>query len=948
MKKILFLLTLLITATIVCIAEGSDDDLDPSKWKMKDNTDMYPDKNGGQTQGTKVSVHSEGAPWNDNKDKYIEGLSDGRVIRHEVIASNGVAYHLYTYCTTVPGKIIRIEWDTKYVEISNSDCLASSPSAGSSSQISIEVLEVYYDGGVVFIDLSTCKELKYCETKSPPAGTKITAVTTNGNGTAYVATSNGNIYSIEGGTWTLQGSVDGYVTAIGASGSTVLVTTASNSGYTNRISTNGGVSFNELSWGNFMEEWIGIIFENPANPGSFFFGGSAGILLEYDEYGNISKYNTGTNLGINSGAQLDPKDLLKDVKGLHSQAALEEAPLKSVMFLEEEEEVAKTAIFVGDKGLYLFAKSDGTLSEPKQIPGCNEGLKGVEASYVVTTDTISPTTLKKSVALVAYAWGETSLWSYNEAVDSAYYHLAVSEDTIEIPWTETNTITFDITSNVNWEITSGQSWLTIEPVSGNGDATVTLTAGANPTFDARTDTLTITGDEGLVQTVVITQAGAVPYISVSVDSLSISGTGGSGDGATFDVRSNKNWSVLSDQTWLLVNPILGTGNGTITVTAEKNPTVTERTAIVTVSADGVASQTVTVTQAAGAATLTVSPSTLEIGAEGGSTATYNVVSNTMWETTSDQSWLSADPANSADNGMVTVTAQANPTTSARTATVTVSATGVSSQTVLITQTAGEAYLSVSATVLNINASSGSSATFDVLSNTNWEVSSNQTWLVAEPISGMGDGVVGIVAEQNQTVAERIAILTVSATGVTSQTVTVTQAAGQATLTVSPSILEIGATDGSTAIFDVTSNTAWSVASDQSWLSVNPASGSGEGTVTLTAGANPSSAERFAIITVAANGAASQTVTVIQTKKVGMSIIDDECISVYPNPFSDGFYVNAGNLSTVVSIFDMGGRTILKRTIFSSQFIETGKVENGIYLIEITNAKQTIRKKMIRH
>ncbi len=133
-----------------------------------------------------------------------------------------------------------------------------------------------------------------------------------------------------------------------------------------------------------------------------------------------------------------------------------------------------------------------------------------------------------------------------------------------------------------------------------------------------------------------------------------------------------------------------------------------------------------------------------------------------------------------------------------------------------------------------------------------------------------------------------------------------------------------------------------------YLGTARSSGSGNGTVMLTSEANPSSTTRSATITVSGIGAASQTVAITQPGTVGVLEADWSIVSLYPNPFNDGFYVNAGNLSTDVSIFDMGGRTIFKRTIFSSQFIETGKVENGIYLVEITNANQTIRTKMIKH
>ena len=71
-----------------------------------------------------------------------------------------------------------------------------------------------------------------------------------------------------------------------------------------------------------------------------------------------------------------------------------------------------------------------------------------------------------------------------------------------------------------------------------------------------------------------------------------------GSTATIDISSDVTYSVNSDQSWLVVNPATGNGTNTLTFTAAENPGNTLRTATVTVSATGVESQTITVTQEA--------------------------------------------------------------------------------------------------------------------------------------------------------------------------------------------------------------------------------------------------------------------------------------------------------------------------------------------------------------
>ena len=88
------------------------------------------------------------------------------------------------------------------------------------------------------------------------------------------------------------------------------------------------------------------------------------------------------------------------------------------------------------------------------------------------------------------------------------------------------------------------------------------------------------------------------------------------------------------------------------------------------------------------ATLSVSPSAVNVAAAANSAGTFNITSNTSWTVADNQPWLTVSPTSGSNNGTVTVTAQENTSASARAATVTVSATGVPSQTVTVTQSGG--------------------------------------------------------------------------------------------------------------------------------------------------------------------------------------------------------------------------------------------------------------------
>jgi len=82
-----------------------------------------------------------------------------------------------------------------------------------------------------------------------------------------------------------------------------------------------------------------------------------------------------------------------------------------------------------------------------------------------------------------------------------------------------------------------------------------------------------------------------------------------------------------------------------------------------------------------------------------------------------------------------------------------------------------------------------------------------------------------------------------------------------TLSVTPTNQDVPATSGTTS-FSLTSNSAWSVSSDQSWCTVTP-SGSGNGTVYANYDANTLVSSRVANITVTVSGLSPVTITVTQ-------------------------------------------------------------------------------------
>ena len=412
---------------------------------------------------------------------------------------------------------------------------------------------------------------------------------------------------------------------------------------------------------------------------------------------------------------------------------------------------------------------------------------------------------------------------------------------------------FILDSNTNWTVTvnnDATTWLTVSPVSGSKNGAVTVTADANSQKSQREATITVTaGDK--VRTINVTQEGEA--LSVSVTSLSFPAYR---DERYIAVTSNINWSVSSsNEEWLWIFYI--SYPDTVVVVALDNPYALQREATITVSG-GDLKQTISVTQSGADAFLSVHTSdnyTTEpvenIIFESANILpkTLYIDSNTNWDVSSSESWLTVSPTSGTNRQTVEVNAETNTSTSPRTATLTFSGSGIS-RTINVTQEELVASLSLSDTSYNFGGNGGSQ-TINVYATISWEVKTDATWITVTPASGIYNGSITITAETNPFGYPRTASISVSG-GELTQNFTVTQSNGTAFLTVSETSLRFPE-NTEQLTFNINSNTNWNVSSNRDWLSLSPSSGSGDGTVTVTVEKNlDNDNDRTADITVTGN------------------------------------------------------------------------------------------------
>ena len=185
------------------------------------------------------------------------------------------------------------------------------------------------------------------------------------------------------------------------------------------------------------------------------------------------------------------------------------------------------------------------------------------------------------------------------------------------------------------------SWITLSAVEGTGNSQVDVTAPVYKGRNGRSGLITV-AVEDLTEDVTLQQEGSTIW-DVTTQSLAFVKTG---EAKKFIGNSNLaaiTFAVNSDASWLTAGKLVVAGKQynsgaeiegdpgadnvyafEITFTAAANPTVNTRTGNITVNG-----QKYTVTQAAGDATLTVSPTALTFAAAG-ETKQITITTNTAW------------------------------------------------------------------------------------------------------------------------------------------------------------------------------------------------------------------------------------------------------------------------------------------------------------------------------
>ncbi len=393
-----------------------------------------------------------------------------------------------------------------------------------------------------------------------------------------------------------------------------------------------------------------------------------------------------------------------------------------------------------------------------------------------------------------------------------------------------------------WDAQSDASWINFTTSSGTGTGTAAFSVATN-SGGARTATLTIAG-----VTATVSQAAAACSFAIAPGSASFGSAGGTGSvSVTVTAGAGCAWTASENTSWIsITSGASGTGNGTVSFSVAAN-SGGARSANMTIAGRGFS-----VTQDAAPCSYSISPSGRAVPASGGS-GTFNMTarSGCTWSAASNADWITITSGSSGNgNGAVAFSAAAN-AGAARSGTIT-----AGGQTFTVTQPAPCAY-SIAPTSQPVPAAGGpGSVAVTAGGGCDWTATANVPWItISSGASGSGNGTVAFSVAANTAVAPRSGTLTIAG-----QTFTVNQDAAACTYSIAPTSQGVPAAGGAASTSVTASGGCnWTATSNAPWITVAAgASGSGNGTVSLTVAANPDSSPRSGTVTVA-----GQTFTVNQ-------------------------------------------------------------------------------------
>ena len=409
----------------------------------------------------------------------------------------------------------------------------------------------------------------------------------------------------------------------------------------------------------------------------------------------------------------------------------------------------------------------------------------------------------------------------------------------------------------------------------------------------------------------------------------------------FAVTSNASWDISCNADWISVEKLSA---DKVKLTAAVNNSGLDRNAICTVKTSKTTKK-INISQQKG--TLTIGQETWNPSYTAESIS-LNVNTTGAWTISSDQSWVVLSKTSDSGNGTVTVSVGNNTANNAvsRSAVVLVKSTTYNvSASLTVKQTAFVPSLTINKSSFSPS-SDANSYSLNVSSNISWKATSNSSWVSVNPasatvgISEQKNTSLSLSVEANSTTSVRSAVVTVynDEYGIT-RTITVNQSAITSPYINVASSVNITRAEAASSTIDISSNIDWNVKSDQSWLTVKKASGTGNEGIAVSYTKNDTGVDRTATLTVYnTNYNIYKTITVFQktfnlrvsttswvtslaaaTYEVQITSSDSWTVSTGASWLKVNKTSGTGNDTIEISVLSSSGNRSANVTVYNSSF-----------------------------
>lgn len=420
----------------------------------------------------------------------------------------------------------------------------------------------------------------------------------------------------------------------------------------------------------------------------------------------------------------------------------------------------------------------------------------------------------------------------------------------------------------SWDINSSVKWVSVDPSSGTGRKDVTISVEENFSADtARVGVLDVVSVDGQwknTNSISISQGRAQAYITPDITSETVPGAASS---LTIGVKANTDWSMSSNASWATGS--VSSDKSNITLSFEENTTGVSRIATFTLQSN-LASTAITITQRA--ANINVTQETQKYGNHE-DTHFIDIESEARWTANTSAGWIVISPiSGTAGKTRFGITALENKAPNTRKDYVYISIDGKNKIEIPVEQTGVN--MVVNPETLNFP-STASYSSISITANTGWNVASLPEWASVDQKSGKDNGTIKISVQDNPAVSflDREGDLVINNEfGTLTRKVHLLQAGKE--FDINTQILTFDDKAGSQSV-NVTTEGTWTAIANQEWITVDPSTKTGNGTLTISVKENTTTEERGGEVNVTV---ADKTIKIVVTQKSKYINIDTEALN----------------------------------------------------------------------